>query len=1830
MPIAPQVNLETYSSREYTVTLTLPDISWGILLTNNNGGSTVTGSGSHSIKFVGTSLQVNIAMDNLKYEPPHNYVLTPFDIAYTQTDDNDTGTPLSNLFTGTLPVTLRNAHEEWNITSIQTLVEDTTATWNLGSITDLRADEIDPSLSYRILLILSTALSGTFTDGNFILDTGTTYEFIGTKLECNAALAAAEFTPTADFDSNFSITYYQYYLDGATWVPQTLPSVAINVQTTAHDEFAISNQIYNEDVTATWNLGSITDLAVGKTYRLRMTVLPADGYFIAPWVNTSGDIWEFTGTKAECNTELLAVNMVPTQDNDTDFTVTYQQQQMTDGLDQGTQILNITNNLSHNEFAITDQTFDEDVTATWNLGSITDLAVGKTYRLRMTVLPADGYFIAPWVNTSGDIWEFTGTKAECNTELLAVNMVPTQDNDTDFTVTYQQQQMTDGLDQGTQILNITNNLSHNEFAITATQTYDEDVTANWNMGTVDDLAVGKTYRLTLTASASTIIKTITNWTDLTGGVFRFTGTKTQCNVELANVEIIPFADADADLTITYQQQQMTDGLDHGTQLITVTNNLSHDEFVINTTFTYVEDVVETWNLGSVTDLAVGKSYTLTLTTSLANSIQRITNWTEGVDGTYTFTGTKAQCNAELSTVEVIPGADNFADFTITYQQQQDTDGLDQGTQLINVTNIGSSGEFTITATQSYVEDTVQTWNMGTVDDVAGGKTYTLTLTASAVNMIHSIANWTDQTGGVFTFTGTKAQCNAELSTVEVSPHHDNIADFTITYQQQQDTDALNQGTQLITVTNIGVNAEYSIITSHALTEDTTATWNLGSIIDLGADVIDTGILYRLWLEPSQIAAGTVTSTGWGPDVTGFKFEFIGTKLECNAALAAVEFTPTVDFEDDFTIIYDQYYLDGATWILQQTDPFVEIVISITTTAHNEFAITDQTFDEDVTVSWNLGSITDLAVGKSYRLRLELTPTDGYFVAPWVNTIGNQWEFTGTKAECNTELSGISFTSQADKTSAFNVTYRQYQITDAPEINQGTQIFNITNNLSHAEFSAPAAQTYVEDTSQSWNLGNTITDLAVGKTYTLTLTVPASDGIITNGATWTDQTGGVFTFTGTKAQCNVALTDVDFTPTADNIDNFTITYAQNQDTDNIAQGNTTFNITNIGVNAEFAITATQTYDEDVTANWNLGSITDLAVGKSYTLTLSCGTDLIDSITGWTPSGSTAWTFTGTKAQCNAELLSVEIVPSFDNDTDFTVTYSQQQDTDSIAQGTQAISVTNGLSHNEFAITSGQTYTTDTTATWNIGSNTDLAVGKDYWMKLSATAPIQGTLTNWTHQSNTTSSSRTTQPTLAAEVTAAAYTLFTNTNVYTRGTHNSAWSVNGDTYTGDSVTTQYDGSDQIGLIGDSANDLFRRVIADTGVYNDQITYTGSDTVAGDLFGYSIASIPVLDTIAIGAPGHGSSAGAVYVFKRTGFTYTQEQKLVSTDIAAGDEFGFSLDMTTDGTTSIIVGAPKETTSSTGGAVGAVYIFKRTETNTVLTGTIDATASTAVVGVGTFFTTELVVGQKILVSGETREVTAITDDTNLTVDTAFTDTANDTSPELVAPYWTQDQKIQASDKNTSGLLADDKLHFGHSVSVDQSRLLIGAPYASPTTNGEGQAYFFDKSAEADPYVESHIFNEDTLMSGYTQYGYNVKLGYFGRDVFVAMPQGGGVATAGSIAAYGAAVGTDVWFLKEVLEESVQSANFGSSITISPYNDNVLIGSSTAFEGKDYVWGYPKAWIFEGTQAECNAELATVEFVPVPLYSSAFTLTYKQVQTTDPGISRSTQGEATINITNV
>lgn len=115
----------------------------------------------------------------------------------------------------------------------------------------------------------------------------------------------------------------------------------------------------------------------------------------------------------------------------------------------------------------------------------------------------------------------------------------------------------------------------------------------------------------------------------------------------------------------------------------------------------------------------------------------------------------------------------------------------------------------------------------------------------------------------------------------------------------------------------------------------------------------------------------------------------------------------------------------------------------------------------------------------------------------------------------------------------------------------------------------------------------------------------------------------------------------------------------------------------------------------------------------------------------------------------------------------------------------------------------------------------------------------------------------------------------------------------------------------------------------------------------------------------------------------------------------------------------------------------------STVITGSIDPTASTSVTGVGTKFLTEIRIGDRITVSGETRTVTDIASDTALTVDTAFSNNENDTSVDRLSAI-----SIFRKSNGTNAFVINDigqvfieggYVEFGRKLSTDTIKLAIG-----------------------------------------------------------------------------------------------------------------------------------------------------------------------------------------------
>ena len=99
------------------------------------------------------------------------------------------------------------------------------------------------------------------------------------------------------------------------------------------------------------------------------------------------------------------------------------------------------------------------------------------------------------------------------------------------------------------------------------------------------------------------------------------------------------------------------------------------------------------------------------------------------------------------------------------------------------------------------------------------------------------------------------------------------------------------------------------------------------------------------------------------------------------------------------------------------------------------------------------------------------------------------------------------------------------------------------------------------------------------------------------------------------------------------------------------------------------------------------------------------------------------------------------------------------------------------------------------------------------------------------------------------------------------------------------------------------------------------TASDGAANDYFGRGVH----LDgeTLAVGAlydDDRGGNAGSVYVYTRSGATWTQQQKLTASDGAAGDEFGDWVNVRGD---TLTVSATAHDSAANNG--GATYVFNR-----------------------------------------------------------------------------------------------------------------------------------------------------------------------------------------------------------------------------------------------------------------------------------------------------------------
>jgi hypothetical protein len=264
-------------------------------------------------------------------------------------------------------------------------------------------------------------------------------------------------------------------------------------------------------------------------------------------------------------------------------------------------------------------------------------------------------------------------------------------------------------------------------------------------------------------------------------------------------------------------------------------------------------------------------------------------------------------------------------------------------------------------------------------------------------------------------------------------------------------------------------------------------------------------------------------------------------------------------------------------------------------------------------------------------------------------------------------------------------------------------------------------------------------------------------------------------------------------------------------------------------------------------------------------------------------------------------------------------------------------------------------------------------------------------------------------------------------------------------------------------------------------------GEDPGDGDQFGFSLALSRDGNTLAVGANSEDSnaagansnqrddsfsSAGAVYVFARTGGTWAQQAYLkadASTNTGLGDQFGFSVALNANGNT-LAVGVYDESGSGRTvnapidrmrGGSGAVYVFGRSGT----TWTREAYLKTwnAEGGDSWGVSVSLSDDGNTLATGSLDEDCVCTGVVNAPSDVGSTDQKADLSTGAVAIFvrsggaWSQQAYIKAS--NTG---QEDWFGVRLALSGDGNTLAVGAPNEDSNAQGINGPQTNDSATEA------------------------------------------------------------------------------------------------------------------------------------------------------------------------
>ncbi|MCH8305898.1 MAG: choice-of-anchor D domain-containing protein, partial [Candidatus Marinimicrobia bacterium] len=360
--------------------------------------------------------------------------------------------------------------------------------------------------------------------------------------------------------------------------------------------------------------------------------------------------------------------------------------------------------------------------------------------------------------------------------------------------------------------------------------------------------------------------------------------------------------------------------------------------------------------------------------------------------------------------------------------------------------------------------------------------------------------------------------------------------------------------------------------------------------------------------------------------------------------------------------------------------------------------------------------------------------------------------------------------------------------------------------------------------------------------------------------------------------------------------------------------------------------------------------------------------------------------------------------------------------------------------------------------------------------------------------------------------------------------------------------------------------------------------SDGAEFDFFGVSVSISG--DYAVVGAQGdddNATNAGSAYIFKRTGTTWAEEAKLLPSDGAAQDQFGWSVSISGD---YAVVGVQDD--DDNGSASGSAYVFKRT-------GTSWAQEAKLLPSDGA----ELdLFGTSVSISGDYAIVGALLDDDNGNASgSAYVFKRTGTS-------WAEEAKLLSSDGAGSDV-------FGTSVSISGDYAVVGARLNDENGQDAGSAYVFKRTGTSWA-EEAKLLPSDAAQDD--QFGFSVSISGDYTVIGASLDDDNGNAS-GSAYLF-KRTGTS-WAEEAKLLSSDGAAGdvFGTSVSIS--GDYAVVG---AFRDDDNGTDAGSAYLYNLSPA------ASISLSPSPLnfgdVNSGNTLSMQ--------LSISNSGDAALDVTNI